>query len=47
MQEGHRLEFDEESGKLERKGVVYNEMKGAMSGANNASAGEPHSAPRS
>ena len=33
-QEGHRLEFLENSGKdleLEYKGVVYNEMKGAMS----------------
>jgi hypothetical protein len=29
-QEGHRLEFDE-SGNLVFKGVVYNEMKGAMS----------------
>jgi hypothetical protein len=29
-QEGHRLEFDE-SGHLVYKGVVYNEMKGAMS----------------
>jgi len=29
-QEGHRLEFDE-SGNLNYKGVVYNEMKGAMS----------------
>jgi len=29
-QEGHRLEFDE-SGRLAYKGVVYNEMKGAMS----------------
>ncbi|TWI66895.1 hypothetical protein LZ24_02852 [Desulfobotulus alkaliphilus] len=29
-QEGHRLEFDEE-GILQRMGVVYNEMKGAMS----------------
>ncbi|MDL2286028.1 insulinase family protein [Desulfococcaceae bacterium OttesenSCG-928-F15] len=29
-QEGHRLEFDEE-GVLQRMGVVYNEMKGAMS----------------
>lgn len=32
-QEGHRLEFNEE-GELEFKGVVYNEMKGAMSSAN-------------
>lgn len=29
-QEGHRLEFDE-AGVLQRMGVVYNEMKGAMS----------------
>ncbi|MCW7753126.1 insulinase family protein [Desulfobotulus sp. H1] len=29
-QEGHRLEFDED-GVLQRMGVVYNEMKGAMS----------------
>ncbi len=33
MQEGHRLEFDEES-TLVYKGVVYNEMKGAMSSEN-------------
>jgi len=33
-QEGHRLEFKEwndQSSDLEVKGVVYNEMKGAMS----------------
>jgi len=31
-QEGHRLEFtDDKNDKLEYKGVVYNEMKGAMS----------------
>ena len=31
-QEGHRLEFaNEDKDKLEIKGVVYNEMKGAMS----------------
>lgn len=30
LQEGHRLDFDE-NGKLVFKGVVYNEMKGAMS----------------
>ena len=30
-QEGHRLEVDNESEQLEYKGVVYNEMKGAMS----------------
>eukprot|EP01022_Parablepharisma_sp_SALTPOND_P018942 TRINITY_DN3165_c0_g1_i1.p1 TRINITY_DN3165_c0_g1~~TRINITY_DN3165_c0_g1_i1.p1 ORF type:complete len:1146 (-),score=91.33 TRINITY_DN3165_c0_g1_i1:6051-9374(-) len=30
MQEGHRLEIDQ-SKKLQRNGVVYNEMKGAMS----------------
>jgi Zn-dependent M16 (insulinase) family peptidase len=30
MQEGHRMELDEQS-KLVYKGVVYNEMKGAMS----------------
>lgn len=29
LQEGHRLEFDE-ANKLQFKGVVYNEMKGAM-----------------
>ena len=32
LQEGHRLEYnDENENKLEIKGVVYNEMKGAMS----------------
>lgn len=30
-QEGHRLEFNKETGKLEFNGVVYGEMKGAMS----------------
>ena len=30
-QEGHRLEFDEPDARLVYKGVVYNEMKGAMS----------------
>lgn len=30
-QEGHRLEFNEDTQKLEFKGVVFNEMKGAMS----------------
>lgn len=30
-QEGHRVEFNKKNGKLEFKGVVYNEMKGAMS----------------
>ncbi len=33
-QEGHRLEFNEETQKLEYKGVVFNEMKGAMSSIN-------------
>jgi len=33
MQEGHRIEFDEES-TIVYKGVVYNEMKGAMSSEN-------------
>lgn len=33
-QEGHRLEFNEKSQKLEYKGVVFNEMKGAMSSIN-------------
>ena len=33
-QEGHRLELDSQSGKLAYKGVVYNEMKGAMSSPN-------------
>lgn len=36
-QEGHRIEFsqaDDSSSKLEHKGVVYNEMKGAMSSTN-------------
>src|SRR5690606_1933096 len=31
LQEGHRLEFNKETGKLEHKGIVYNEMKGALS----------------
>ena len=31
MQEGHRVEFQKETGDLVYKGVVYNEMKGAMS----------------
>ena len=38
LQEGHRLEFSEPSepkSQLEYKGVVYNEMKGAMSSTNN------------
>ena len=30
-QEGHRIEFKEDSKEIEIKGVVYNEMKGAMS----------------
>ena len=30
-QEGHRIEFKEGSEEIEIKGVVYNEMKGAMS----------------
>jgi len=37
LQEGHRLEFaqpDDPSSPLEFKGVVYNEMKGAMASAN-------------
>lgn len=36
LQEGHRLEFtlpDDPTSPLERKGVVYNEMKGALSSA--------------
>jgi len=36
LQEGHRLEFtipDDATSSLERKGVVYNEMKGALSSA--------------
>lgn len=33
-QEGHRLEFNEQTQKLEFKGVVFNEMKGAMSSIN-------------
>jgi len=36
LQEGHRLEFsvpDDPSSPLERKGIVYNEMKGALSSA--------------
>ena len=38
LQEGHRLEFSEPQdpkSQLEYKGVVYNEMKGAMSSTNN------------
>ena len=38
LQEGHRLEFSEPyepKSQLEYKGVVYNEMKGAMSSTNN------------
>ncbi len=38
-QEGHRLEFkkaDDPSSGLEYKGVVYNEMKGAMSSPDSA-----------
>lgn len=31
MQEGYRLDYSEESGKLVHNGVVYNEMKGAYS----------------
>ena len=31
LQEGHRLEYNKESKLLENKGVVFNEMKGAMS----------------
>ncbi|MBA3602055.1 MAG: insulinase family protein [Parachlamydiaceae bacterium] len=37
LQEGHRLEFavkDDSSSPLEYKGIVFNEMKGAMSSAN-------------
>jgi len=34
MQEGHRIEPDEEEPGLVYKGVVYNEMKGAMSSEN-------------
>jgi Zn-dependent M16 (insulinase) family peptidase len=33
LQEGHRLEFDEKTGKLTRTGVVFNEMHGALSDA--------------
>ncbi len=33
-QEGHRMEFNDDSSGLAYKGVVYNEMKGAMSSAN-------------
>ncbi|PVZ64949.1 insulinase family protein [Pelagibaculum spongiae] len=35
-QEGHRLELDDEDGKqvLQRQGVVFNEMKGALSNSN-------------
>lgn len=35
LQEGHRLEFNKETGTLEHKGVVYNEMKGVMSDPSN------------
>lgn len=34
LQEGHRLDFDEETGELIHSGVVYNEMKGALSDPN-------------
>lgn len=34
LQEGHRLAFSEDNEQLVHKGVVYNEMKGAMSSTN-------------
>ncbi|OGF27806.1 hypothetical protein A2331_06900 [Candidatus Falkowbacteria bacterium RIFOXYB2_FULL_34_18] len=43
-QEGHRLEFNKDTGKLEFKGVVYNEMKGAMSSEDSIIAHEIQSA---
>ncbi len=33
LQEGHRLEIDEKTGKLTRTGIVFNEMHGALSDA--------------
>lgn len=33
LQEGHRLEVDEKTGKLTRTGIVFNEMHGALSDA--------------
>lgn len=33
LQEGWRLDYDKEKDKLSYKGIVYNEMRGAMSGA--------------
>lgn len=42
LQEGHRLEFNEETEKLEHMGVVYNEMKGAMSDASDLFSTEMH-----
>jgi hypothetical protein len=42
LQEGHRLEINQETGKLEHMGVVYNEMKGAMSDASDIFSHEMH-----
>lgn len=47
LQEGHRLEFaqpDDPSSPLEHKGVVFNEMKGALSSPGSRLAEEVHSA---
>jgi Zn-dependent M16 (insulinase) family peptidase len=44
LQEGHRLEVDEETNKLQHMGVVYNEMKGAMSDASDLFSTEMHRA---
>ena len=42
LQEGHRLEVNEETQKLEHMGVVFNEMKGAMSDASDLFSTEMH-----
>lgn len=42
LQEGHRLEINAETEKLEHMGVVYNEMKGAMSDASDLFTTEMH-----
>ena len=42
LQEGHRLEINAETEKLEHMGVVYNEMKGAMSDASDLFSHELH-----
>lgn len=42
LQEGHRLEVNTETNQLEHMGVVYNEMKGAMSDASDLFSHEMH-----